>query len=272
MCVVVAVTVSTGCGRIGFVSSAEQDATIEDAPNNDAARSYVDPPMPNGGFVLAGILSGTGDDPQLRSGGLELWHAQDTSDWNLFYGVRASSSDLFSASLADAQNSSAEEIDPTMSADGMVLTFASNRGGVWRAYQATRTDLASPLTSPVRVPGLEDTVVHTLDLSPDGLVLHFVQFDQILWRAQRPDRTQPFGAVAIVDAPSGSHPSVSEDELELFMNGQGGARYATRIAKDQPFVTFGPLVVEGCSNPANADFVSATELVVVCAGIKLMTR
>jgi Tol biopolymer transport system component len=136
----------------------------------------------------------------------------------------------------------------TLSSDGLVGVFASDRGGAGVDYYGVTR--ASPTTM-FDLPVVLANVSTTLDdfdphLTPNGLALYFapnVGGGQAVEFASRPSVTAPFGGVRILSeiAQTGtfSDPSVSPDELVIAYAGLSNAQlfYAVRSDTSSNFGT-----------------------------------
>jgi Tol biopolymer transport system component len=102
-------------------------------------------------------------------GGGDIWVSSRTSTdspWD------------YAVNLGSAVNSSAEDVSPNVSADGLSLMFASNRGGGHGSYDlyiCTRTSHDAPWSAAVNLsPVINSAYLDVApSLSPDGLTLFF---------------------------------------------------------------------------------------------------
>jgi hypothetical protein len=123
-------------------------------------------------------------------------------------------------------NDTSVDVDPSMTADGLLLFFCSTRPGlgnlnVWSSERATTAD---PWGTPVMVGAGEISTTATEQdpvISGDGLTLYFTRQNDI-YRATRTSRADAFGApVAISELNTGSVDvvsSVSYDGLTLTLH------------------------------------------------------
>lgn len=142
------------------------------------------------------------DHAATSADGLSLYFASGrpggVGDWDLWMATRPSPSAPFGppVNLGRAVNSTAYDGEPSISDDGLVLVFASDRaGGLGRRdlWVATRATTAEPfgrpvnLGRPVNTPGFEATP----DLASDGGTLYFLSDRRggsgfmDLWQAKR---------------------------------------------------------------------------------------
>ena len=119
-------------------------------------------------------------------------------------------------------NSSNQETDPTMTADGLEIIFSSNRDGFFlRLFIAKRASVTDPFGTPEPI-GFQTAGDEVgADLSGDGLELHFSRprfaADLDIFRATRPDRNSSFGPPERVAALSSDrtdrNPTISPNGL-----------------------------------------------------------
>ncbi len=162
--------------------------------------------------------------------------------------------------LGPAINSSAEDAQPSISADGLSLFFHSERSGgygnrdIWVARRTTINEdwmTAENIGPPVNTSHRDSSP----DISPDGLTLYFDSDrpggsgESDIWVTTRTTSSDPWGTPVnlgpTVNASSyDAYPSVSADGLMLFMlsNRPGGyGRHdiwmTTRQSKDDSWAT-----------------------------------
>jgi Tol biopolymer transport system component len=96
-----------------------------------------------------------------------------------------------------------QEVDPWISADGLTLLFGSDRvNQEYRVFMATRASSSSPFGTPVEVPGINDTAATDSGgvLSQDGLEIFFYSTrtggsgQSDIWHATRASTTASFDA------------------------------------------------------------------------------
>jgi hypothetical protein len=167
------------------------------------------------GERLDGVLGG-GHDPAATGSALELWFSRTgiVPTYDLASAIRNSATASFDMESEFTHNSSLVDRDPSLSADGLVLVFISDRDGTLRAYEsrrATATDAFAPPTS-FPINGVDNGV----ELSGDGLTLYFTDDRRDLRAVHRTDRSSPFGAASEILAQNIEHPTLSADELELY--------------------------------------------------------
>jgi hypothetical protein len=156
--------------------------------------------------------------PGITSDGLEFFFTSNRpgslGGRSLWQATRASVNDPWGAPVALAGIDSANhEQSPSLTDDGLILLFASNRTGNFDIYLATRASRQAPFGAPVRVDSLSgpnhDIGVRLANLGAsglDGLVLVTVMIDgrAVILSAQR--NTAPTGQGTSLDASSSVGP------------------------------------------------------------------
>lgn len=166
--------------------------------------------------------------------------------------------------LGSGVNTSADEVGPCLSADGLELHFAA--GG--DLYRSTRSSLAEPFgpASPVAELNTEATEGGP-HLSSDGLSLYFrsdrTGVDpkrQNLWMAARPDAGSPFGAPICLPVVNGAwndlDPVLSPDALSLYFSSDRNAQTGHDIwtaVRASPTGDFGTPTYEGLVTALNTE-------------------
>jgi Tol biopolymer transport system component len=156
---------------------------VGDAPNTDAsmpdASSICDP---TGTFdapvLLTGVNMASNGPPRLTADELELYLSLNT---NIYRAQRSTTSEPFGAPIALTQlNTAAQESDPGVSSDGLMLFFDSNRvsGQGYELYVSTRTSRVGEFDAPSQVANVNSATTTVLDVHPfvtvDGQELWFV--------------------------------------------------------------------------------------------------
>jgi Tol biopolymer transport system component len=167
------------------------------------------------GERLDGVVAG-GHDPSATGSALELWFSRTgiVPTYDLAAATRGSETATFDTQVDFAQNSSAVDRDPALTADGLDLVFISDRDGTLAAYEARRaskTDAFSPATK-FPITGVD----HGVELSADGLTLYYADDRRDLRAVHRSDRNSPFGGASEILAQNIEQPTVTADELELY--------------------------------------------------------
>lgn len=244
-----------GCGRLDFdARSASGDATTSDAQHFDVAPACTN----FGPFAPPAMLAvQTPNDDWMATptrGGLELfWYMCDTSGCHLMHASRASLADPFGApaqltELAVGSN----QVAPSLTADGLMIVFASDRTGSYHLMWSTRPTPADLFGAPMDLAGTSGgTGVIDRDpaLSPDGLRLMFMSMRNSgqghLFETTRAAITDPFATpvevTSIEAATQEAGPTLTADGLELFFTSPRGAvgafdiYHATRASLAQPF-------------------------------------
>jgi Tol biopolymer transport system component len=122
-------------------------------------------------------------------------------------------------------HSPATEWAADLSADGKELYFASNRGGNFDIYVATRATATGPFSAPVVVTNLSSPQDdYGPELTPDGLTIYIASErgpSRDIYAATRSDLTGAWGTPVLVPAVSSSGtddaPSITADGLVLVL-------------------------------------------------------
>lgn len=220
----------------------------------------------------AQVLGITGFDPTLSADKREvIFVDKPNGDYDLFAAIRSDSqpSTPFTNETALAQlDTSFDETDASMTEDGLLLVFKSNRSGSSRAYQTMRGSVIEQFSTPALVPGLESTTINGLDISPDGLTLYFD--DNVSFAAaSRSNLDEPFGSIQRFSIDHAAYPSVSPDGLELYYNAAGIVR-RTRASTTDPFDGGTAAVVD--DGGSDADLSPDGNTLIFRGGTTLFTR
>ena len=99
-------------------------------------------------------------------------------------------------------NSDSGEGDPTLTADGLLLVFNSQREGTSRLYFSSRESRTDVWSAPKPMPELDDDRgVSDAFLADEGLTIYFAsrrpggKGDRDIWRATRSSRAEPFSMI-----------------------------------------------------------------------------
>jgi hypothetical protein len=139
------------CGRIGFDPFDSLDPLDEELP--PFGPPLIVEPLSSGGDI---------DDVTLTGDMLEVYFESTRSGGagadDIWYSVRASTSDPWPVPVnAAALNSAAQDGHPGLSADGLTIWLASDRGASQKhIFVATRATRADPWSTPVLVSELSD--------------------------------------------------------------------------------------------------------------------
>ncbi|HSD90153.1 MAG TPA: hypothetical protein VLB44_21630 [Kofleriaceae bacterium] len=161
--------------------------------------------------------------------GLTLWLAtRPAGTFDLVESTRATRTSAWQAPVAlTALSSMSDDSSPTVTADALVIAFASNRTGVSRLYISSRASEADGWSAPMLVgPLTSGTKERSPHLSRDGLTLWFISDalgTQDIWVASRPDRASSFGTAVVV-----SELATSDDEDDPWVSGDGHRIYFAR--------------------------------------------
>jgi hypothetical protein len=136
-----------------------------------------------GAFSDLAVVNGTtGDyDPHLEGDGLTLWFSPTnrsggSGKQDLFYAVRTSTTSAFGAPVpATVLNSNQNDWNESLTDDGLVIVFQSDRGGSDHLYYSTRASRSSAFAAPAVLTALDPYISTLIDpfLSPDGCSLYF---------------------------------------------------------------------------------------------------
>jgi hypothetical protein len=247
------------CGRIDFDRSPERG---DGGPLPSDGDLDAPTPCTFGPFgapvTLPGPINSSVDEwtPAISASDLTLvFYSQRLSvpgDPDIWISTRPSASSEFEAATVITEVSSPDaDHAPQLSADELVLVFASDRGspGQYDLYEATRTSTAQPFGVPQKLDELSSPFhEETIWLSGDGLRVLLssnVGSSYDIYAAERPDRSAPFGPLTVISELSTGYfegsPALSSDELEIFFvsNRPGVGAYdvwhSTRPTRTSPF-------------------------------------
>ena len=182
--------------------------------------------------------------PSMSADGLELYLDGDRpgtyGSWDLWIATRATTNDPWGdpVNLGPSFNTSAVDVAPSISANGLELYYTSNRGGAFDIWVATRVTTSDPWGEPVN---LGPAVNNSSDdmgpsISADGLELYFGstrsgglgRFD--LWVSKRATIYDSWGEAVhlgpTVNSPvSDNSPCISLDGLTLFFESKRPGGY-----------------------------------------------
>jgi len=131
---------------------------------------------------LANVNSTGGDfDPHLESDGLTLWfdpagRSDGIGLQDIFYARRPGLASNFSAPVLAANiNSTANDWNVSLTDDGLVVVFQSDRGASPHVYYAIRSDRNSSFGAPLVLTALDPYMTKLSDpfVSPDGCAVYF---------------------------------------------------------------------------------------------------
>jgi hypothetical protein len=202
--------------------------TAGTAPSSDppcTSWTVFGTPEPLTGFGLTGNFWG----PGLSSDGLTLYFSSDAgSSEDLYLATRSDRGTTFAAALPLSElNTTALESNPSLSADGLSMYFASARPGSVGDRDlmvATRPDPSSPFADPIWLSELNTAGrEQTPEVTQDQKTIVFSTEGE-LFIAERSSPTDPFGpAQPMTGVNSGSPDSgaaLSADGLVLYFTSQ----------------------------------------------------
>lgn len=236
--------VLAGCNQI-FGLEQTQFATADARPD---APGCSGSPFTNAHEVAGDALMGNDYDPSTSEDPLELWYSHYGSSFDIAVVRRTAADGPFDVAGAVSFNTAQPDYDPTLSADGRVLIFASDRLGVSRAYESRRDAPGDPFVVVGQIGELSSTNVEFgVDLSFDGLTLYYADQLRELHAVHRDTLDQPFGPPSPVLSAGVAFPTISPDGLELFFTREGSPMLyqRTRPATDVPFGTQDTSITEG---------------------------
>lgn len=221
--------VVAGCGRLGFSDRATGDARA-DAP---ADLGTTDAPICHTGTwgtpqpIASTVTVSEEVNPSVSPDELTLYFSsnQGGGTRKLWSATRASRSDPFGTPaplVGTGLASTADDLEPEISSDGLTLYFTSRRSGSDAIYVATRPSLTSQFAvqQQLVVTGDASTAQQGPTVSPDELTLYYTPGLVNMAVATRATRTDPFVFVRLlaeVNAPqTDTEASISADGLELF--------------------------------------------------------
>jgi len=251
-----------GCGRLGFEAGPDAgaadvggDGGAQVATPADASPDDVCTLGPFGPAVAVAELNSTGYDaePSVSADGLTMYLSSSRGGiyLDLYVATRPEQDAPWTTPLrvAELADGAEPEFGPGLAADGRTLYYDSGYLSS-TALAATRPTASGPWSAPSVVLGDTATFAAASDVDPsgDGLALYFDAFtigDTVdVYRVARASRAVPFvasDAVPVVaTAQYEGQPSVSGDELELYVVRAGPGGYAeihvaTRASVDVPF-------------------------------------
>jgi len=146
-------------GGIVATADAGADADAADESGGDAvsadAATLCDPSTPFGTPApVPGITLQGAENPRLSADETEIFFQvyDDVGAADIVHATRASALGGFgSPSWLTSVNSTMDDWDPMLSADGVTLVFASDRSGVDGVYRATRPSVSADFGSPSEV-------------------------------------------------------------------------------------------------------------------------
>lgn len=223
-----------------------------------------DPSAPFGAPVPVDGVNSAADDaaPRLSPDELTMYFARRTNNqWDLYSATRPARDAAFGTpEVLGTANSVNNDLWPTVSADGMLLLFDSDRGtGISHIFVARRTSTTERFTAPSQAPALMDGELHPL--LANNRALYFSSPVRggaglsDLWRVEI-DST---GATGTPEAVPGDLntvdnelvPVVSPDELTIFFERQVGRESdiftASRATTADPWGT--ATAIPGLSTP-----------------------
>jgi hypothetical protein len=131
---------------------------------------------------VANINTANGEyDPHLETDQLTLWfdpvgRAEGSGLQDLFYAVRATPTSPFGTPIpATSLNSPSNEWDVSLTDDGRVIVFQSDRDSARHVYYATRSGRGAAFGAPAIITALDSDISTLSDpfVAPDGCSIYF---------------------------------------------------------------------------------------------------
>jgi Tol biopolymer transport system component len=175
----------------------------------------------------------------------------------------------FSApAIVSELSSSSTDWAPSVSRDGLRMTFSSERAGTYDLYVTQRTSTAQPWGAPVIIPGLGAAAESENDpsVSSDGLEMYYVKDGSSdLFRVTRPSSAAAFGTPqAIVLVPASTNirgPELANDDLTLYFSAAPDKLYIMqRTNRNAAFTTYAAIPDPDTTGRPGYPTLSANEL------------
>jgi Tol biopolymer transport system component len=249
---------ASACGRIGFDS-----ARLASDGNGDGGDDVASDVAPDAFTIchtgtwstpqkIAGTVMTSEDaDPSISPDELTLTFESNrfgSMARAIWVATRTDRTQGFGTpTLVTELDSSVDEREPSMSADGLSFYFMTMQTGMRQIFTATRANTQSTWSNIKQIAITGDTTVGGgPDISGDGLTLYY-QHDLDVAVATRSTTDVDFTFVRLlaeVNVPStDGNPSVTGDGLELFFdsyrNGPNGSIFTA--SRSDPSQTFGPV-------------------------------
>ena len=266
------VLVICGCGRYGFDAAARDgtDATgatdaTGGAPDGSCTWGPWSVPSPVEGFEGVDWERG----PAQRTDRLEILFARYevvNSEINaqILSATRTSTAVPYGPGgpVVELNDLMRNDLDASLSVNGLILIFASDRTGTQRAYEARRPTVGAAFSSPVLAAGIGPSTLYGPELTADGLGLYFTVIND-LWVARRPTLGQDFQSPTQLGF-AGDEASVSADEREIYFMRVFKLFVRARASIADPFTNEVEIVVPGLSGTGAPDLSDdGTELLII---------
>jgi Tol biopolymer transport system component len=264
------------CGRVGFDvqttgSGSDMGEGVDTVDGADACVGFgsFGIPMPLGALNSTSVDSApflTADELTIYFHSLRSGPTRD-----IWTATRMSLADSFPSPLqASELNSTDEDQEPSVTADGLIVLLSSDRPGstgahdLWIAQRGARTE---PFATPVRVAELSSPSddIHP-SLSSDGLSVVFSSnrpggsgsYD--LWIATRSDRSVPFSSptpfAAVNSSSVDAGPAWDADRREIYFQSTRGGPYNVWYSDGSSGSFSSPTRVDELSSASGSEYPS----------------
>lgn len=233
-----------GCGRVGF------DPRASDGPAWDAALdapTACSAPGPWGAAAQVANL-GSVQDLSLSPDRLELYGARFGTAYDLVGATRSSAATAFPVPQDLGLSAAGDDVDPAITGDGLELFYISERDtpGTRRLYVTRRANRDATFPPGSLVPELGESL-YDVAISPDGLSL-YSNYSVGFGVATRPTRMDRFGLPTAIAGVPDNYPTISSDELELYVNTATHVARYTRGSKTASFQVDASFTIPGVTD------------------------
>lgn len=171
-------------------------------------------------------------DPTLNGAGDEMYFVAPGSPYKIRRATRVAGTFAIDPIVPAFNIAAANNRDPAITADGQTLVFVSDAGGTEHGYLTTWN--GSAWSPALLIPGLENDVMHSIEIAADGLTVYFTNGG--LFSEAR--RTGPGSFTSLISSQNAlEYPASSSDDLELLgtTSSIGGMWHMMRNAVSESF-------------------------------------